>query len=57
MTALPSSNRLLLLQYAIYMYLGQIAVLPLSLARKLGLHPVTLAPLADFSVVHQNRYL
>jgi hypothetical protein len=38
-----------LLQYAIYSYWTQFEMLQLSLASKLGLHPVTLAHLADIS--------
>jgi hypothetical protein len=38
-----------LLQYAIHRYWQQNEMLPLSLAWKLGLHPVTIVLLADIS--------
>jgi hypothetical protein len=41
----------LLQEYAIYMYWGGLERLGLSLAWKAGLHPVTLAHLADIPVV------
>jgi hypothetical protein len=46
MMTLPCNR---LLQYAIHRYLRHIEILLLSLAWKTGLHPVTLARLANIS--------